>query len=599
MKSQKLKAKSKKCKPKVKSSKLFTFYFLLFTFYFLLSCNNSWAKEIVILYTGETHAMLYPCNCPKEPDGGVARRGTLIKKIKTGNPDTLLLDSGSFFAGGLLDEYTQNTQLDTKRTIINLEAMDLMKYDYLGIGDDEFNFGQQFFLEQINKTHLTFLSCNISSQQSKSIKPYIIKEISDTKIGIIGVTNLAANAKAGGIKFSEPNSAIAKYVAELKNNGADIIVLLSQLEESQDLNVINDIKGIDILIGSHHSGRDQPYVKLGNTLILRPFWQGRSLGKLILTIENNKLTNYKVEGLRLSDEIADDKDVISILPRCFSDANCKREGLIGSCQDPGNLNAGCLFSSPNKIDLTVITSRSCITCNTDMVVNFLKNKFPGLNPIYLYYPDKKATDIINNFAISGLPAYILSKEAEKEKNFESLKANLELTGNSYVVKPQFSGVSYFFNRKKINGKLDLFISLYDKNSKELLEMIKEFNPKVHFLATEVEGKFDAAKGESEVEEYLRAVCIQKYYPENFWYYLGCRAKNINSSWWDDCVINLDRDKIKSCSQGNEGNLLLRENIGMNKELQVMFGPVYLLDNQEIFSSSGVPSKEELRTIIKR
>jgi hypothetical protein len=40
------------------------------------------AKDVVILYTGDTHAMLYTCSCPKEPDGGVARRATLVKKLE-------------------------------------------------------------------------------------------------------------------------------------------------------------------------------------------------------------------------------------------------------------------------------------------------------------------------------------------------------------------------------------------------------------------------------------------------------------------------------------------------------------------------------------
>jgi protein-disulfide isomerase len=62
---------------------------------------------------------------------------------------------------------------------------------------------------------------------------------------------------------------------------------------------------------------------------------------------------------------------------------------------------------------------------------------------------------------------------------------------------------------------------------------------------------------------------------------------------------MDTQKIKACARGQEGSSLLRENIRLNKELEVMFGPTYLLDNQEIFSSKGAPKKEELEKIIKR
>ncbi len=562
---------------------------------------DAYAKEIVILYTGQTHAMLYPCSCLKEPDGGVARRATLIKQLRKKYPDALLLDSGGFFAGGLMDEYTQNTELDMQRTSVNLKEMELMKYDALAISPDEFNFGAEFLRKNISETKLNFLSANISSAivgQDEKILTHIIKEVSGIKIGIIGVTDPYAKQKAGAFNFAEPKDAIKKTINELKGK-VNIAIVLSNLSEEDNLSLINDISGIDILISGRRS-KDEPYEKLGSTFIVNPAWQGRKLGVASFTWEDNRITSYKVELLRLSDKIDDDSEIQDILPTCFSDMNCKKNSLIGSCQNPGTLNSHCVFNQANKIKLLVITSRECLTCNTQTVVDFLKTRFPGLEASYLYYPlDKKADNLVKDFAIEGLPAYLLGKEVEKEKNFDSLKTNLQLKGNFYLLKPQFSGVSYFLNRKKIKGRLDLFISLYEQAVQELLDVIKEFNPVVHFLAVEQAGRFDAAKGKQEVEEYLRAVCVQKYYPEQFSGYLTCRSKNINSSWWDDCLSNIDLEKIRTCAKGDEGRSLLRENISLNRELQVMFGPTYLVDNQEIFGSSGVPEKGELKKLLRR
>ncbi|MFH0826407.1 MAG: metallophosphatase [Candidatus Omnitrophota bacterium] len=573
--------------------------FHLFALCFLLFCGTAYAKEIVILYTGETHAMLYPCSCPKGPDGGLARRATLIKEMKARHPDALLLDAGAFFAGGLLDEYAQNTQLDMERTAVNLEAMKKMGYDAVAIGDNEFNFGESFLFDAISKTNLPFLSCNVRTQQAEGVKPFIIKDVSGTKIGIIGVTNLAARNKSGTLRFSEPKQAVKKAVEELKSTGADIIVLLSQLAENDDLSLIEEIKGIDVLIGSHHPFKDQAFVKFENTLLLKTFWQGRNLGVATLTVENNELTEFKVNEVRLSDEVADDADIPEILPRCFSDQNCRRQGLAGSCRNPGTPEADCLFSAGQRISLVVITDKSCVTCNPDAVIDLLKKDFPGLEPAYLYYPEKKAKDLIKDFDISSLPAYLLSKEAEKEERFESLRENFQAQGDFYLVKPTYSGISYLFNRKKIKGRLDLFISLYDQNAEKLLEVIKDFNPQLHFLVKRDQAGFDAAQGEPEVEEYLRVVCVQKHYPQKFWEYIRCRSKNIHSTWWDDCASDLDARKIKTCAKGAEGTSLLKDYIGLSEELRILFGPTYLLNNQEIFVSNGVPSKEELEAIIQK
>src|SRR3990167_6921923 len=106
--------------------------------------------------------MLYHCDCPREPDGGVARRAALVRELRTKYPGALLLDSGNFFAGGPYDNYSQNTQLDKERSLINLQAMALMRYDALALGEAEFNFGWDFFKENTAVFGPAILSCNFT-----------------------------------------------------------------------------------------------------------------------------------------------------------------------------------------------------------------------------------------------------------------------------------------------------------------------------------------------------------------------------------------------------------------------------------------------------
>ncbi|MBM3249377.1 MAG: bifunctional metallophosphatase/5'-nucleotidase [Candidatus Omnitrophica bacterium] len=554
------------------------------------------AKEITILYTGETHAMLYPCHCPKEPDGGVSRRASLIRQLRKKHPQALLFDSGAFFAGGNLDEYTQNTELDTQRTLVNLRAMELMKYDAVAVGDEEFNFGMEFLEENVAKSRLAFLSCNIKSGK---IAPFIIKEVQGVKVGITAVTNAAVKAKAQSIEFIEPKPAVEAAVQELKKKGAEIIVLLSHLNESESHALVRDVPGIDILIAGHNP---QPGLKSGEregVLVLRPTWQARHLGKATVILKDKKISDVKIEDLGLSGQIKDDPGIGKILPQCFSDKDCRKDVYSGTCSNPGNMSSVCTFPEEKKVSLLVITSRSCMSCDTSAALRVLRNQFPGVEPVYLYYPQKKAKDLVDDLGIIALPVYLLGKEVEVRKSFSNFKVNLEPRGDYYMLKPQFSGLSFFLKRERISGRLDLFFSIFDKDAPKLLEAIRGFDPALHFLAQEEKGGFAAAAGEREVEEYLRLVCVRKYYPENFWGYLTCRARNINSSWWEDCLGSLDAQRIRACARGNEGRSLLRENTALNKELQILFGPTYLLDNREIFSVQGEYTKEGLKKILKR
>lgn len=575
----------------------FLIFSLTFIFSILTLAFTVYAKEITIVYTGETHAMIYPCTCPKEPDGGIARRATLIKEIRKKDPQVLLLDAGGFFAGGLMDEYSQNTELDKQRTLVNLKAMGLMQYDAVAAGEDEFNFGKDFLEENINQLNIPVVCANL---KTKRFIPYAVKEISGIKIGIIGLSNLSARQKVSGLNFVDARTATGEAIAVLQAKKTDLIILLSHLGKNEALSLINEVKGIDIIIEGHAEAKEEAVTKVDSTIVLKPSWQGRKLNKITLTLEGGKIKDYKTQDLRLSDKVSDDPQMLSILPSCFSDSHCRKENFSGTCLEAGTMNARCEFTQAAKINLTVITPKQCSSCNTENTVNYLKKQFPGLNVSYLYHPDAKANKLIENLKIKTLPVYLLEKSAEKEKGFDALKTNLENKGDFYILKPYLSGVSYFLERKREKGRIDLFISLYAKDTEKLLEAVKDFKPQIHFLALErKEGGFDAMNENIEIEEDLRAVCVQKYYPADFWSYLGCRAKNINSSWWEDCLEKQDIGKIKVCAKGEEGRGLLKENIKLTQELQILFGPTYLVDNQEIFGTQGPANKEGLKKLLKR
>ena len=59
-------------------------------------------KKLVILHTNDTHSNIdpFPENHSKYPGmGGIAKRFTVIEKIRKSEPNVLLLDSGDIFQG--------------------------------------------------------------------------------------------------------------------------------------------------------------------------------------------------------------------------------------------------------------------------------------------------------------------------------------------------------------------------------------------------------------------------------------------------------------------------------------------------------------------
>jgi len=72
--------------------------FCAFVILAIVSCVSVYADEIKVVFTGQSYAMLYPCSCPMAPNGGVARRAALIKKLRAAGPNVLVVEAGSSVA---------------------------------------------------------------------------------------------------------------------------------------------------------------------------------------------------------------------------------------------------------------------------------------------------------------------------------------------------------------------------------------------------------------------------------------------------------------------------------------------------------------------
>lgn len=559
----------------------------------MLLAVPAYAAEITLLYTGETHAMLYPCSCPLEVDGGVARRATLVKNIRKSSANVVLVDSGAFFAGGLMDEYTQSAELDMLRTKTALAAMEYMKYDAVAVGDEEFNFGRQFLEDAVRQHRFAFVSANSSVPGAV---PFVVKRLAGVTVGIIGATPAAALPKAGGIGISDPKAAVAAAITKAKAAGADCIVLVSHLGESDDLELIKAIEGIDVVVVGGGRLKQEPFSKAGETLIVRPSWQGRRMGKAVLRIKDRSVVDFKVEEIRISDAVAEDPQVLALGPRCFMDSNCKKGGRTGSCLEPATKNARCVFPQEVKVPLTIVVPRNCYSCRIDEAVSSFKKQFPGVAATRIEHPGVGAEKMVKDLGLTTLPAYVFGSELARDPAYSEVKDRFEEKNGLFVLKPQFAGIAVFLGRPAVPRKIDVFLSLYDPNITTLLYHLEEFDPQIHFLAGRKDGQFVTAKGLAELEEMKRCVCVKKQYPAYFWNYLNCRVRNIESSWWQDCLGDLDPAPVKACAQGSQGTALLLENIALNEELQIVSSPTYLVNNQNIFSSNKPPSKEEFRKI---
>jgi len=297
-------------------------------------------------------------------------------------------------------------------------------------------------------------------------------------------------------------------------------------------------------------------------------------------------------------------------PRCVSDVDCVRPGLRGTCVSPGTKTAQCLFQEINKVSVQVIVPEHCRSCNVEPVLNQLKTLFPALETESLSAQTPRAKKIIEEFKIQMLPAYLLSKDVEKEPAFNQLRQSVDPVWDRYYLKPQLTGVSYFWGRKTKPGRLDLFLMLTDKNAAHLLEISKEImkqskekikvNVQLVSKKDSESGEYFSPGGKREINEEILYACVTEYSPQKTWDYLSCRTQDIHSLFWQDCLeqSGIDTVEIEKCARANKNGELLSGKVKLAGELNIFYSSLFLLENVEIFGAGPETMTHEILSVIE-
>lgn len=218
-------------------------------------CQISEAKRLVILHTNDTHSQIEP----KDSLGGVLRRKAYIDEVRreNGKDNVLLLDAGDFCQGTPYFNFYKGD--------IEVEMMNLMEYDAVTLGNHEFDNGVDALANLLKKAKFKVVSSNYdlsTSPLSEKIDPWLMLEKGDVKVGIIGLNvnpeDLIAKENYEGVFYRDPIAIANQLAADLKNKGADVVIVLSHLgyeyentNKASDLKLAKAARNIDIIIGGH------------------------------------------------------------------------------------------------------------------------------------------------------------------------------------------------------------------------------------------------------------------------------------------------------------------------------------------------------------
>jgi len=198
----------------------------------------------------------------------------------------LLLDAGNIFAGGPLPEGTLEPM--GRKAELLLKAMDRMGYEAAALGEMDLYLGLEKLRALDELTDVRFLSANLTDTGGNTLfKPYLMLKTGTLKVLVLGLTRPPVRSsllaeRMGGNIIQDPLETAGRMVPRLRED-CDLLVVLSNLGYRDDLQLAREVDGIDIIIG----GRDRRFMKnpkiVNSTLVTSGYFQGRAIGKLVVT----------------------------------------------------------------------------------------------------------------------------------------------------------------------------------------------------------------------------------------------------------------------------------------------------------------------------
>jgi hypothetical protein len=233
------------------------------------------ARRLVLFYTAEVHGAVEPCGCTSDPLGDISRLAALMADAKRAGTAVTLVD-----AGGLL--YPEGKLATREQPSANVRARFLAaQFERLGLlgaalGETDATSGA----EQLRPPRL---ASNVTGAGAMIRAPRV-DTVGGIKVGVLGVAAAESVTALGKGKAEDPVEAAKRDVAELRRQGAEIVVVLAPVDKNVARRVAREA-GPDVVVLGKRVGAGMPRLeRVGQALIVAPADELQRVGRLEIVL---------------------------------------------------------------------------------------------------------------------------------------------------------------------------------------------------------------------------------------------------------------------------------------------------------------------------
>ena len=135
-----------------------------------------------------------------------------------------------------------------------------------------------------------------------------------------------------GLKITDGNAELPIIVEQVKEEGADIIILLSHNGFPQDVEMLSKAQGINICLSAHTHNRLYEAVKINDTILIQCGCHGSFVGHLTVDIEERKIVDYNYQLITVSENIIADEVAKAMVEKIMQQYRYLQNEQVGTTQ---------------------------------------------------------------------------------------------------------------------------------------------------------------------------------------------------------------------------------------------------------------------------
>lgn len=270
----------------------------------------------MILHTADVHGHVLAydyVNDHPTAGRGFACLAPMIHTKRRSADAALLFDTGDFLQGSALADRFAETGGATEREHPVIRAMNTMGYDAVTLGNHELDYGLPYLAEALSTSRFPIVSANlqIDAPGFEKLARYCILEREagtglTLKIGVTGCVPIETlghqTRDTPSVHCEQPLPALRRVIAQMKAEGADLIVVLAHCGKNKHLDTngsdlgeqIMALQGVDAaLFGHTHEVFPRaPYTTAGTSElpVTQPGAHGTHLGGVAVSLKRSEGT---------------------------------------------------------------------------------------------------------------------------------------------------------------------------------------------------------------------------------------------------------------------------------------------------------------------